>query len=197
MWSNTYIIERFDQALLVDPSQDYDTIMKYTDGKMIVGVLLTHAHIDHTMLIDKFKCPIYIHEDEAYVLFDDNINGANMLGIRRNYRRANLNIITIKDKDIITLVDKTIEVIHTPGHTIGSVCYKIEDDLITGDTLFKGSVGRYDFPTGNNRQMKESLRKIFAYCKPLTRIYPGHDELSSLKEEMKNNEYYKRWVKIS
>ncbi|MDR2867611.1 MAG: MBL fold metallo-hydrolase [Acholeplasmatales bacterium] len=195
--SNTYLIERFDQVYLVDPSHNYEEIHQLLEGKKLMGILLTHGHIDHTILINRFNCPVYLHEDELELLFDDQINGSQMLGIKREFKKSTLDLRLIKDGTIIELVDRQIIVLHTPGHTRGSVCYKIGDDLITGDTLFKGSIGRTDFPGGSIRSMKESLKKIFATSNSLVKIYPGHDEISTIKEEMKHNEYYLKWVKLN
>jgi len=197
--SNTYIIERFDSVMIVDPSCSLEQINQLISGKKLVGILLTHGHIDHTTLIGQLSnkdCPVYIHESEINLLFDDYENGSSMLGIKRSYKKESLNIVTVKDNSVIQLIDKEIKVIYTPGHTKGSVCYLFDECLFTGDTLFKSSIGRTDFPSGNLRQMKDSLRRIFGTCKSSIKIYPGHDETSTIKEEMKTNEYYLNWVKV-
>ncbi|MDR2828818.1 MAG: MBL fold metallo-hydrolase, partial [Acholeplasmatales bacterium] len=74
-WSNTYILERFNAVFIIDPSHSYEDIKEYIKDKELLGVLLTHAHADHTYLINKFKCPIYICADDAYLLFDSQSNG--------------------------------------------------------------------------------------------------------------------------
>ena len=185
--------------MIVDPSCSLEQINQLISGKKLVGILLTHGHIDHTTLIGQLSnkdCPVYIHESEINLLFDDYENGSSMLGIKRSYKKESLNIVTVKDNSVIQLIDKEIKVIYTPGHTKGSVCYLFDECLFTGDTLFKSSIGRTDFPSGNLRQMKDSLRRIFGTCKSSIKIYPGHDETSTIKEEMKTNEYYLNWVKV-
>ena len=96
----------------------------------------------------------------------------------------------IKDGDKITLDELTFEVIHTPGHTKGGVCYKCGDALFTGDTLFKLSMGRTDFPGGSMGAIFDSLKKLSELDGDFT-VYPGHNETSTLSFERKNNPYLK------
>ena len=101
------------------------------------------------------------------------------------------NIIYIKDSDVINLNNITIKVITTPGHTNCSVVYQIEDSMFTGDTLFNDGVGRTDLPTSNTVQLINSLKKLLDNNNQKT-IYPGHGNPSTLDEERKHNDFYRR-----
>ena len=97
---------------------------------------------------------------------------------------------TVRDGDKLNFGNETIEVIATPGHTIGGVCYKLKDMLFCGDTLFNMSIGRYDLPTANLNQLLESLQKIKNLKGDYT-VYAGHGEITTLEFERKNNYYLK------
>ena len=105
--------------------------------------------------------------------------------------------IYIHEKEYEILIDdKEIKVIHTPGHTVGSVCYKIDNDLYTGDTLFKGTVGRWDFPTGKLDILRKTVVDLIDSQDEDTKIHPAHGESSTIKHEKETNYYYNEWKNI-
>ncbi|HEY8405421.1 MAG TPA: MBL fold metallo-hydrolase [Acholeplasma sp.] len=191
--SHTYILCRFNQCYLIDPSHDLESIQDRLKDKMLLGILITHAHMDHVLLIHEFQVPIYIHGDDAALLFDDKNNGFDI--IKRPYKRKDLDIRIIKDQDKIQLGDEFIQVIHTPGHTKGSVSLYHPLGLFTGDTLFKDSVGRHDLYSGNLSELKKSILKLIETFPANTKVYPGHDEITTLRDERKNNPFYVKWKK--
>ncbi len=188
---NCYIVERGDSCFVVDPGGNTELLKKELTGYKVLFVLLTHGHFDHIDGLRIFDCPIYIHENDYEMLINPKKALYHMLGgLVPSYDYRKLNIIKIKDNDIIPFVDQEIRVIHTPGHSSGSVCYLYRDKLFSGDTLFKGSIGRTDFPDSSYEAMKKSLVKIIDNLDDNIKVYPGHDEITSIKDEKKNNQYY-------
>ena len=98
--------------------------------------------------------------------------------------------VKLSSDDVLNLGDLTISVIHTPGHTTGSVCYLIEDAMICGDTIFDRSVGRTDLPSGNTKILCDSLRKIMSMDGDI-KLYPGHGSITTIKEQIQFNPYLK------
>ena len=191
-YANTYVICRFDQCVIIDPSHDMPSILESVNQRKIVGVLITHAHQDHVDLIAQFDCPIYIHKEDAYLLFEDKYNG--YYPNKHPYQRKLLNLKLVEDNAQINFADGIIQVIHTPGHTKGSVSYLYLDHLFTGDTLFKASVGRHDLYSGSLKELRHSVLKIMQLSNQI-KIYPGHDQLTTMRIEKKNNPFYIKWAK--
>jgi glyoxylase-like metal-dependent hydrolase (beta-lactamase superfamily II) len=184
--TNTYILINNDQVIIIDPVSKADRIQAVIkDNERVVGICLTHGHFDHIGavddLVDLYNCPVYIHEDDFDLTQDSEKNYSLTKKIKL---KTKLNFY----KDIMQIDTFKFEVFHTPGHTKGSVCIKFDNDLFTGDTLFKGSVGRTDLFGGSAQQMKQSLRFIRALNHDYI-IYPGHDNVTTLFEELKHNPY--------
>jgi glyoxylase-like metal-dependent hydrolase (beta-lactamase superfamily II) len=190
--AHTYLVCRFGVCFLVDPASQLDEIKKEIGENRLECVILTHAHHDHIDLIGDFDVPIYIHRDDAYLLFEDQYNG--YYPKTHPYKKKDLNLKLLQDKDKIPFADSFIEVIHTPGHTKGSVSFLYQDKLFTGDTLFAGSVGRHDLYSGNLSELKKSVL-ILLSLPSMTKIYPGHDEQTTVRQEQKNNPFYEKWKK--
>lgn len=156
---------------------------------------MTHGHFDHIRGINKFletfNCTIFIDEKDIDLLENPRLNGSLAFGDKVSLELSNLYFLD--DEDEINFGNKYyFKVIETPFHTEGSVCYllKSENALFTGDTLFKGSIGRTDLATGNEKEIKSSLEKIKLLNKDLN-IYPGHGPLTTLVHELKTNIYFK------
>lgn len=187
---NSYVFSTENNTYIVDPGSDKEQLLEIIKNNNIDGVLLTHGHADHIGLIGLFKCPIYIHEEDYEMIINDSINCYKLLGLKHEYDVDKLNIIKIKDEDIID----GIKVIHTPGHTKGSVSFLYKNKLFSGDTIFKSSIGRTDLPTGDMKKMKESILKLMELDDHIN-IYPGHDNKTTIKDEKKYNPYYLQWKK--
>ncbi len=188
--TNTYLIIHGTECVIVDPGLDFkehaESILKdYT----VKAILLTHGHMDHIDGIRYFNVPIYIHEQELAFLKDESLSLYRMFGIRPPFQIENLNIKSVKDGMTLNLIGYTFKVMHTPGHTRGSVVYSFSNKIFSGDTLFHMSMGRTDFPTGDAKKMKESLQKIIQSFPDQTNVYPGHDEKTTIGMERKNNPY--------
>ena len=196
--SNSYVIgEKGGPFILVDIGSTSDRILSYVKDNhtSCLGVLLTHGHFDHIRGLEKFlsyyDCTVFIDKDEEEKLHNSRLNCSKMNGEDLTIELNN--VYLLDDEDEINFINKYyIKVIETPFHTNGSVCYllKSENALFSGDTLFKGSIGRSDLPTSSNRTIVESLKKIKKLDPSLT-VYPGHGEITTLKKELENNIYLK------
>jgi len=203
MDTNSYISidENKKECFIIDPASSdiiNHTAFKENKAKFI---LLTHGHIDHIEGIPEIvklipDIPIYAHIEEKEFIINPAFNLSILTGKSLELSRYNINYIS--ENNIIDFNGIKIQVIHTPGHTPGSVCYFIEQEntLFSGDTLFKGSIGRTDFPGGDFDKMQNSLKKIIKNFKDETIIYPGHGINSVLKNKKKYNPYLTDYAKI-
>ncbi len=188
---NTYIIsENGTDAVIVDPGDDISAITEalMENNMTCKAMLVTHAHFDHCNACRHFQslgAKVYMHKKDE-LLVKTVYNLANKFAVRFNRFVVDERV---KDGDFLSLYGLNFKVIHTPGHTSGSCCYILNDNIIfTGDTLFNMSIGRTDFPTGNSSQMKKSLQKLFSLEKDYT-IFPGHGLPSKLLTEKNHNPY--------
>lgn len=190
---NSYIIyeENSKEAIIVDPAVNYSQINDFISEKQLqpIVILLTHGHIDHiadTLLIkEKYHINIIAHKKENEMLLRPELNLAPTFGYGDLYFSADQ---LIRDGDLLELGPFKIKVMHTPGHTKGGVCYLIEDQLITGDTLFAGSMGRTDLYGGNDEHMRASLYKLSLMDDNIV-IHPGHGGSSTIGNEKRSNPF--------
>lgn len=195
--ANCYLVtdDITKDSFLVDPGAYGTRQSEYIKSQGIEKlkyILLTHGHFDHVTGVkqfrDEFSAKVVIHENDEACLRDS----LKSLGIAHGIRATGIEAdITVKDGDKLAFADKEIQVIHTPGHTKGGVCYKIDDLLFTGDTLFKGTVGRTDFPGGSMEEIIASVNKLSA-LEGDYKIYPGHEAETTLNHERENNPYMRR-----
>ncbi len=196
-FTNSYIISNDKkECVIVDPGFSYGNIATYIKNNYKpVAILLTHGHADHFDGIEYFMdLPIYIHFLDEELLYDSSLSIYEMVGRISPFSRGMLDVRTIRDRDVIELIGYKFEVLHTPGHTNGSVCYSFEDNVLTGDTLFNMSIGRTDFETGSISKMISSLEKIISKYPDEYKIYPGHNEESTIGYEKKMNPYINEFV---
>lgn len=186
------IDEHSGEAVLVDPSANPAAVASVLEenNAHITAIILTHGHFDHMLTLkairNETKAPLMIHESDASCLTDASKSEfLSFLGKNVIFAPAER---LLKNRDVIRLGNETIEVIHTPGHTKGSVCLLYEDTLITGDTLFRGSVGRTDLFGGSQEELLLSLQKIVALPEE-TVLYPGHGPGTTLSREKRYNPY--------
>lgn len=190
--ANCYIVKDIEsgEAAVIDAgtyNAKLEAVIKSMGIEKLKYILLTHGHFDHIMGVGRlqkhFGGEIVIHEKDADCLSDSKKNLAAVWGFMCP---AVSHGFTVKDGDILNLGKEKIEVIHTPGHTVGSVCYKTDKILFSGDTLFHMTCGRTDFPGGSMEQMTESLKKL-SQLDGEYRVCPGHDRESTLSFEKNNN----------
>lgn len=188
---NTYIlVGEKNKALIIDAGGNYKRIKKEEEegGFQIEAAILTHGHFDHAgacAQLQKDGVRVYINELDADFLYTDK-NLALTMGCPFETLRADY---TFKDGDLLTLCGINLEVIHTPGHTVGSCCFKTGNILFAGDTLFNMSVGRTDFPTGNYAALINSIKNKLFLLQGDYKVYPGHENFTTLDFERKNNPY--------
>ena len=189
-FTNSYVISNGSDCVVVDPGLNYSEAANTIKSKYNVkAILITHGHMDHIDGIKYFDVPVYIHELDKDFLFDASLSLYNMFRLPTPYKKGDLNIITVKDNDEFELIGYKFKVTHTPGHTRGSVCYSYGNKLLSGDTLFSMSAGRTDFPTGNPKDMRNSLNKIINNFNDNTDVYPGHENKTTIKNERKNTPF--------
>ena len=191
-FTNSYVISNDKkECIIVDPGLQYKNAANYIKNNYKpLAILITHAHMDHIDGIAYFSdLPIYLYITEKEVFDDENINLYETIGRVSPYKTDDLNIRYVKDMEEIQISDFKFKVIHTPGHTKGSCCYLMGDDLFTGDTLFNCSIGRTDFPTGNMNMMEKSLNKLMNSLDDNVKCYPGHEDLTTIGYERKHNPF--------
>lgn len=193
--SNTHLVISNGHALVVDPSVKADKIITAAeaDGAIIDGILLTHGHFDHIFAIDSLRealgIKLMMHRDDAEMITDSHKN-AFFTFFRRESSYAPADVL-FDDGYEISLGRETVKVIHTPGHTKGSVCYLVGDALITGDTLFADGIGRTDLYGGSSAALVRSLDKLAELDRNL-KIYTGHGDAEILGHALDNSAYFRR-----
>lgn len=173
--TNCYILSETENAhdvILVDPGAEGYKIKQRVGNRHVAAVLLTHGHFDHTGALTYFKdAPIYIHQKDAPMLKDARLSAGDLM---EDHDRRPKATDYYDDGDVVEIAGLKLDVLSTPGHTMGSVCLKNGNRMLTGDTLFNGDYGRTDLPGGSEMMMRASLRRLFAlhgvHC------YPGHGE---------------------
>ncbi|WMJ89597.1 MBL fold metallo-hydrolase [Anaerocolumna sp. MB42-C2] len=193
--TNCYIIsnENTKEAIIIDPADQAQVISDKLNeqGLHPVTIVLTHGHFDHIMaaesLAKRYNIPVIAGEAEKELLADSDLNGGYMI-------RKNITLKAdqyVRDKEQITLAGLKIQLIHTPGHTAGGMCYYFEKEkvLISGDTLFLESIGRTDLPTGNAATLIDSIKQKLMVLPDDVEIYPGHGDRTTIGYERTHNPY--------
>ena len=188
IYTNVYVLADEDtkEGIVIDPGGAIDKVYNYIENMQIKlkYILLTHCHADHIAGLKAIhsyypNAKIIIHEDDSLGLTDFSINMCEVVGVPNNYIEAD---IVLKDGDWIKFGGLAGKIIHTPGHTKGSICILINDALFTGDTLFKRMYGRTDLKTGSEEDMQMSIGKILSLPGD-TIVYPGHGAITIIREE--------------
>lgn len=193
--TNCYIVRDpgSKEAVVIDPADQAEKIDKYLKENDLVckRILLTHGHFDHITGAESLKgltgADIYAHENEVDLLRDPDLNASAIMGYEVRLEPD----ILLKDKEEFEAAGMTWQVIYTPGHTGGGVCYYLKDKgiLFSGDTLFHESVGRTDLPTGNHEQLMESVNGRLLVLPDETEVYPGHGRPTTIGHERSFNPY--------
>ena len=170
------------ECVMVDPAWEVDRVLKIAaeDGMKVTAGLATHHHYDHTNgiadLVGRLGVPVYVHKDDIPYL-----------------KEVKKEIKPVDAGAKLEIGEITVTFIHTPGHTPGSQCFLVNNQLISGDTLFIGACGRCDLPGGNAEKMYESLQRLGKLGDD-TLLFPGHNyaetPVSTIGEEKQHNPYY-------
>jgi glyoxylase-like metal-dependent hydrolase (beta-lactamase superfamily II) len=192
--TNCYIIFHASshRAVIVDPADNAPYIMKKCKELDVVpeAILLTHGHFDHILAVKDVKnaygCKVYVGREDERMLEDPSLNLSGTLGTDQQSFSADE---LVRDGQVLSLIGFDFRVIETPGHTSGSVCYYVESEgvLISGDTLFEGSLGRTDLPTGSSRQIVDSILQKLLVLPEDTMVYPGHGGETTIQFEKRYN----------
>ncbi|WP_310602617.1 MBL fold metallo-hydrolase [Anaerosporobacter sp.] len=194
--TNCYVLINEDskECIIVDPGDQAMVIETKieTDGLKPVAVLLTHGHFDHILAVkdiaSAYGIPVYANEEEQDVLLDGSLNlSTSHLGTTFSFDASNY----LRDGEKVTLAGFAMEAIATPGHTKGCMCYyfKEENVLVSGDTLFRETVGRTDLPTSSTSKMIHSVTEKLKQVAEEAIVLPGHGETSTMGYERKYNPY--------
>ena len=194
--ANTYLAvdEKTNEGFIVDPGgynkvltkevRDNDVKIKY--------IILTHRHSDHICGVNEHKAEfpdakIVAYKDEEAMLENPNLNQSPGFGVPYSTKAD----ILVSDGDELKVGDVTLKFIHTPGHTEGGMCIYVKEAkaLFSGDTLFRQSIGRTDFPGGSYKEIMDSIRKKLFLLPDDTNVFPGHMGTTSIGFEKENNPF--------
>ncbi|PID58077.1 MBL fold metallo-hydrolase [candidate division KSB3 bacterium] len=192
---NCYIVvcEESREAVVIDPGDEaariYQVLKKH--NWQLKYIINTHGHIDHiggvAGLLEEVDVPFLLHQDDMYLLE----------GLPTDPLQAMLQITPpphpggfLKDGDRLDVGRLEFQVLHTPGHTPGCVCFLVEDKLFSGDTLFAHSIGRTDLPGGDHAQLLASVREKLFSLDDLVTVYPGHGPETSIGHERQFNPFF-------
>ena len=187
--------EETKEAIIVDPASHGNVIGGVLNAKALTpkAILLTHGHFDHIGAVEELRraypeLVVYASELEKEVLAKPEWNLSKALGGKSESLQAD---VYLKDGEILELLGHQIICLSTPGHTMGGMCYYFKDMnwLISGDTLFEGSVGRTDFPTGSARTLVDSIKEKLLPLPEDTMVYPGHGAATSIGFEKWSNPF--------
>ena len=193
--TNCYFVyeEGKKKILVIDPADRGDYLYETfkEKGFEVVAILLTHGHFDHIWGCNKLRelsgVKVYAWEPEKIICEDPAMNVSEMTG------RAITATVDeyIHDGAVMNIEGMEFKVIGTPGHTVGSCCFYFAQDgiLISGDTLFEGSVGRCDFPTGSGAALSRSLKEKLMCLPDEVKVFPGHGDSTTIGEERRYNPY--------
>lgn len=198
--ANCYLVISDGVGVVIDPGDWTPELEQKLSPSFdkIQWILLTHRHADHLMaaawLQEKTNAKVAIHVDDAAGLLDPNVSLSENMGVFAEPQRPVRPDLLLKDKDTLTCGPLHIQVLHTPGHSAGGVCFLIDDGgspaLFTGDTLFAGEVGRTDLPSGDYATLMASVARLRDLPGDYP-VYPGHGPASLLSRERASNPYMK------
>ncbi len=186
--TNCYVVSSNGVAFVVDIGAEPLKVKEYCDkmSLSVEGILLTHGHYDHVGAVNSFQkltgAKIYVSEKDG-ILANSYKNMAFAFGKVMDKFTPDC---IVEDGDIITIGDMTVKVVATAGHTAGGLCFILEDNIFSGDTLFQTSYGRTDFPTGDFDALKDSISKLFA-LEGDYKVFPGHGNSTTLSKEREHN----------
>lgn len=189
--TNCYVVHDSGEAVVVDPGAESQEVLNFIqeNGLRVVAIINTHGHCDHILgnawLKEQTGAPIAVHEADSPFLSDPELHLGPQVRMQVPPTKADR---LLKDGDEIAVGQGSLQVIHTPGHSPGGICLYGPGLLISGDTLFKSSVGRWDFPSSDEQDLFQSLKRLVV-LPPETKVYPGHGFSTTLARELVENPF--------
>lgn len=190
---NCYFVGDKDELIVIDPGSDSDKILGIIKANnfTVKYIVLTHCHYDHIGAVydlkEKLGAEIVVCEKEKNNYLNTAVNLAGHFCAGAIIAPPD---ICVKEGDVIKSGEFEFKVIETPGHTSGGMCLYIDGHLFSGDTLFKLSIGRCDFPTGDMKTLLSSVKNKLFVLPEETKVYPGHSEQTTIGYEIKNNMFF-------
>ncbi|MGO4693601.1 MBL fold metallo-hydrolase [Paenibacillus sp. 2TAB26] len=185
--------EAQERGIVIDPGMNPRKLIERLKDVKVEAILLTHAHFDHMGGVDEVRkladCPVYIHDLEADWLTDPRKNGSMRWQDVTPPLSTDPAEYALAEGQTLSLLGLSFRVMHTPGHSPGSVSFLHGNHLFSGDVLFKMSVGRTDLPGGRERDLYDSIRLKLYKLNPEVIVYPGHGGRTTIGFEMANNPY--------
>lgn len=182
-----------EKGIIIDPGMNPAKLIKRIEGVHIEAILLTHAHFDHMGGVEEVRkltgCPVYIHDLEADWLTDARKNGS------MRWEEVTGPLVTdpaeyaLDEGQQLQLINHTFKVMHTPGHSPGSVSFLCGDQLFSGDVLFKSSIGRTDLPGGKEADLIYSIKQKLYVLDEATIVHSGHGPKTTIGYEKSHNPY--------
>ena len=198
--TNCYILQSNNAAIIIDPGAEPERIVRFIrDIKVKPSqIIVTHTHFDHVLGVDvvraKLDIPFLIHHDDLSMLESMQSRVHQFMGFEvpppprvDSY---------LKDRDVLTVGDETVQVLHTPGHSPGSISISGRGYVFTGDALFNQSIGRTDLPGGDLKTLIHSIRDRLFKLKDETIVYPGHGPETTIGDEKLANPFVGKAVKL-
>lgn len=196
LMTNAYLLydEKKKRGVVIDPGEKPNPLLARLDQLQLEleAILLTHAHFDHIAGLNQVRqftqAPVYLHELEKDWLGDPQKNGSGFW--------SDLSLVSCDPADVLlkggetlSFFDETFQVIHTPGHSPGSVTFLHQSKMFSGDVLFAGSIGRTDLPEGNQDQLFATIYTHFLSMPEETQILPGHGPTTTIGTEKRGNPF--------
>lgn len=187
--TNAYLIihKAHSRCVLIDAPQEVDLVGEFIEkGNLhLLYIILTHAHFDHIEGLPRFDVPCYLHSEDEPFLCNPRLNLSSFY----TPVRISLEPHLVCDRQKIPFAPYDFEVIHTPGHTPGSICLRLGSYIFSGDTLFFDSIGRTDVPCASHEILINSIKEKLFPLNHESIVFPGHGEHTSLKREIAKNPF--------
>ncbi|MFB5762959.1 MBL fold metallo-hydrolase [Paenibacillus medicaginis] len=192
--TNAYLVQDKDtgRGFIIDPGMNPGSLVRAIEGLTIEAILLTHAHFDHMAGVEEVRraagCPVYLHPLEQEWMTSPKLNGSLMWPQISQPVTAAPAEYDLSEGQVLELIGHQFKVYHTPGHSPGSVSFHCGKDLFGGDVLFRMGVGRTDLPGGRERDLIDSVHRLYRLDDEVT-VYPGHGPKTTIGYEKANNPY--------